>query len=661
MAITFRSGARALAAVFTLAFANAFAQTPLLNEVHTVAAADQGVPVEHSFDVTAPGTYSVTLVDLGAILAPAAPLNSVQLAVTSGTNVVATLTAAGTTQFDATAGTYVVHVIGAPGSQLGSGPFGVQIIDKTDGNSLFQSFSDTLALAPAALPSDESTLDDSFSVTTSGNYTFTLADLHLPVPLAAVTAIVTTTEGTIVTTPALTAAGSTTVSLQSGVTYRIFAAGQADPTAHAGLFSATVVPAGGGAPAYSRTIAVGGVSMIDSVSLTSGASYTLKLTDLAYPAALGPLGGTVVSAGVTVATVAGTDTSQPFTATADSYQVFAVAVPGTDSTSGNSTSGSYAVALTSSASGSRSLSVARAVPAAGGSVSAYSFDAAIASAGIYTLDLADFGIPVPLVPLGGAVVQGGAVLGTPLAATGSVDVSAAAGPVSLLIFTQATSSGGLFGVDLTPKGATDPLFQQTQGVGQLFTSRQITVTAAASLAVQVGDLKFPASFSSFAAIVTRGTAHLGSVFGSGAFAFDATPGTYFVNFVAQPGGTDEAGTYSLNVSPGPVITLSSDVQTVGSGGTVNLTWTSQNTTSCAATGGLTADNLPTSGSAKSPALTASATFTITCSGEGVSASKQVSVTVTPPASKGGGGALTSDWLLALFGVLLMQLARRRAH
>jgi hypothetical protein len=270
-------------------------------------------------------------------------------------------------------------------------------------------------------------------------------------------------------------------------------------------------------------------------------------------------------------------------------------------------------------------------------------------------------VPVPLAPISAAVVQGDAVLGTPLTATGSADVPAATGPVSLLVFTQATSSGGLFGVDLTPKGASDPVFQQTQGVGQLFTSRQITVTTAASLAVQVGDLAFPASFSSFAALVTRGTTHLGSVFGAGAFAFAATPGTYVVNFVAQPGGTDKAGTYSLNVSPGPVVTLASDAQSVNSGGIVNLTWTSQNATSCALSGGLTASNLPANGSAKSAALTASTKFTITCAGEGVTASQDVTVTVNQPSSGGGGGgALTPEWLLALFGTLLLG-RRRRVH
>jgi hypothetical protein len=76
---------------------------------------------------------------------------------------------------------------------------------------------------------------------------------------------------------------------------------------------------------------------------------------------------------------------------------------------------------------------------------------------------------------------------------------------------------------------------------------------------------------------------------------------------------------------------------------------------------LTAADLPPNGSAKSPALTATTKFTITCAGEGVTASQDVSVTVNPPSSGGGGGALTPGWLLALFGTLLLGLPRRRVH
>src|SRR6202000_3156966 len=103
--------------------------------------------------------------------------------------------------------------------------------------------------------------------------------------------------GTIVTAPPLATAGTVTVALQQGVNYRIFAVAQADSTVNAGLFGATVSPVGGGSPAYSKVVPVGTVSPIDSLSLTSGASYTFQLTDLAYPTPLMQLGGVVVSDG----------------------------------------------------------------------------------------------------------------------------------------------------------------------------------------------------------------------------------------------------------------------------------------------------------------------------------------------------------------------------
>src|SRR5262249_45188725 len=152
-----------LGACALILFARAEAQTALLNEVHSVASPTQAVPVEHSFDVSLQGTYEVTLVDLGAAFIPPAPLKSAKLAVISGNTVVATLTAPGSTQFDATPGTYSVQVIGAPGTDPGSGPIGVQIVNKAD-NSTLRSFSDTLALPSTALPSNLATIDDTFTV-----------------------------------------------------------------------------------------------------------------------------------------------------------------------------------------------------------------------------------------------------------------------------------------------------------------------------------------------------------------------------------------------------------------------------------------------------------------------------------------------------------------
>ena len=66
------------------------AQTTVLNEVHTLAEPQTGVPIEHTFDISTAGTYTVTLTDLGATLTPSAPLASVKLAVTGGDAIVGT-------------------------------------------------------------------------------------------------------------------------------------------------------------------------------------------------------------------------------------------------------------------------------------------------------------------------------------------------------------------------------------------------------------------------------------------------------------------------------------------------------------------------------------------------------------------------------------------
>jgi thiol:disulfide interchange protein DsbC len=182
--------------------------------------------------------------------------------------------------------------------------------------------------------------------------------------------------------------------------------------------------------------------------------------------------------------------------------------------------------------------------------------------------------------------------------------------------------------------------------------------------VSAADVGFPALFSNFDVLVTHGTHSVGQIFGGGKFSFDATAGTYFVDFIALPSGTDKAGTYSLAVvptPPAPTVTLNSNVTHVVSGGTVTLTWTSQNATTCAASGGWSGTQQP-NGSATSTALSGATTFTLTCSGDGGSANKSVAITIDSPTSPSGGGghgggAFSLLTLLGLIGALAMRLAR----
>jgi hypothetical protein len=642
----------------------------LLNEVHTIADASQAVPLECSFDVSNPGTYQVTLSDLGlqpvdpnnpaAPPAPA-PLAAVKLAVTGGSTLVAStpvmLTAPGSLQFAATAGTYIVRVTGLPGTDAGSGPIGIDVTNLAD-SSLLAHFSAVLG-TPGTIPNTESVIDDSFTVSSDGSYVVTLADLQLPQPLPTLTLLVTTAGGTLVTSPALMAPGSATVTLQHGVTYRMLAVGAADATVNAGLYSVTVTPVGGGTPAYSKLVPVGTVASVATVTLNPGTAYTLALSDLAYPAALASLGAVIAVNGQVTAQLAAAGTSQPFTAVAGNYQVFAAASAAA-ATAPAIAAGSYALSVTAAGS-TPALSIARAVsPVAGTTPSSYSFDGNIASAGSYTFDLIDFSFPTSFTSLSGVVVQNGAIVGQPLRLAGNQAVTAAAGPVSVLVFSQPGTGGSMFGADL--KSSAGTIFETTQGVGALFSARQVSITAAQNYAVNVSDVKFPAALGTFAVVVTQGATQLGYIYGGGAFNFPATPGNYFINFIAAPTGDDKAGTYSLNMAPGPTVTsFTSDVTSVASGGVVHLKWSSANADSCTASGGWTGTQL-VSGEATSAALTANTTFTLTCSGEGTTDVKSLPITITavaPASGGGGGGSVGTDLVLFLLGMVAYRYVRVR--
>src|SRR5215469_6994311 len=375
------SKASALALVCAVLCAPAAAQSALFSEVHTIAAANQAAPVEHTFAVSVAGTYQITLVDLGASLSPSAPLQSVKLAVTSGTALVGTpLLAAGSTTINGTPGNYVIHVVGTPGSVPGSGPIGIQVTNTAD-NSVLASFSDVIAVPPQALPGSEAVLNDSFSAP-SDTYTVSLTDLQLPQGqnLAALTLLLIPQGGTtplaILPDPSNNAMSKSVV-LTSGVTYRIFAVGQSSSTSTGGLFSAVVTAPGAATPAYARTLAVGGTTLVGSPAVKAQ-SYTLRLTDLATPAALSQVQAMLVLNGTPVLTLTAGG-AQNLTAVAATYEAYAFAAP--TSAAG---AGSYALSLLPQA-GAAALDVARAVTAPGGPLSAYSFDATLPSAGTYSL------------------------------------------------------------------------------------------------------------------------------------------------------------------------------------------------------------------------------------------------------------------------------------
>jgi hypothetical protein len=630
---------------------------PPFAAAHTIATSTTAVPVEHDLDIANAGQYQVTLTDLGAQLVPAAPLAAVKLAVTSGTDLVGTqLSGPGVLQFTASApGKYVLHVVGMPGTQAGSGPIGIDV-GTAAAPGLLYSFSDTLALPGAALPNGEAVLNDSFALAAaSGTYTVALNDFTLPDALSVATLILIEAGGiqplAILPDP-ITHATQANVTLQTGVNYRIVAASLPGASG-AGLMGATVT-AGNGSVIYGRTAPVGTTLLVGDPALGAGVA-NVKLTDLGYPAAFSQLAGVVVRSGKSVATLS-SGTTQAFNAAPDTYQVYVAAI----APAAAPAAGSFAV-LVQPATGAAALNVARLVTAAGASAQAYSFDAQISAAGAYVTHLTNFAFPVSLTGLRLAVAQNGALLGTPLTAAGNLNITGAAGPITLLVLAQADpTQGGVFDVNLTASGNATLLFDATQGVVGTtlsFLSSTVAVDASGKYVLTLGDVGFPANFANIAALVSQGGTTIGTVFGADALNFAAAPGNYAVSLIAQPANADEAGTFSLSMAlaPPPTVTLTASAGSVASGGTVTLTWATQEATACTASGGWTGSQ-PVNGSVPSAALSATTVFTLTCDGAGGSQAQSVTVTVDAP---GGGGGAVDIGLLLLAGGLLVRRTRAK--
>jgi hypothetical protein len=633
----------------------------LLDQVQTIAANTTGVPVEETFTVSTGGNYLVKLTDLGAALTPSAPLASVSLAVTGGNTVIGTpLSAAGTLPLNGLrAGTYRIHVVGAPGPGLGSG--GIGIVVSAAGGAQVAAFNDILALPSQGLPSGEAKFGDSYTVPSAlpscGSYTVSLNDLQLPQPLSAFGLIVLEpgSAAPLITLPS-GGSNSGSVSLCPGVTYDVFSYGVVGAGASGGLYSVVLAPSGG-APVLVDTVPVGTTVLAGSPGLAAG-KYSFSLSDLQFPAPLGQIGAELVLQGQIVAGPLNAAGSQTFTASvAGTYGAYAAATaaapPG---------GGSYALQVTPQGGGAPVFDVAQGVTTAGGNLEAFAFNnVRVPAAAAHTVTLTDFQFPALLPSVSLAAEQHGAVLGSPISRATTLNISPAAGLMSLVVFAQAPASGGLFGVGVAPSAGGVPELDVTQAAGALFYSQQFAITSPGSYSVTATDLGFPAAFSNYDTIITQGASEIGSIYGGGTFDFVGTPGTYYINFIAQPNSTAQAGTYALTVAsapPAPVVNLAADHSQVSSGSTVDLTWSTQNATSCQASGGWSGSK-PLSGTITTAALSSDTTFTLTCAGAGGKTAKSLSVSVT--ASSGGhGGSMDPGLLLALavaLGAALLQRAR----
>jgi len=391
-------------------------------------------------------------------------------------------------------------------------------------------------------------------IAVAGSYELTVTDLGIPAALDAVDTALT--RGTTVVAT-LSGAGNKIFDLTAGA-YVIRIVGRPEGVARAGNVGLKLRRPAADVTALETVSALAlppaalpdnAVLLDTSFTLTAAGQYEVTLTDFQLPQALGTLtlaitppggGATVVNL-----SVAGSVT---FTGAPGVYRLLAAA-----QTQTTGQAGLFSILVRAAADGAeifaRTTPVGQAQPTGG--APAYQFDIEVAQAGGYRMRVADFEFPGAFAQLHFAAVQNGTVLAS-LDEAGSLNLNLAAGHATLLVIAQpSVSNAGLFGLGLEPAAGGAALFETTRGVGALFSAQQVDIATAGRYDITLTDVAFPTNFTELAAVVTRGTERIGSIFGGGHFNFDATEGAYFINFIATPDAGQKAGTYGMRVAAVP--------------------------------------------------------------------------------------------------------------
>ena len=616
-----------------------------------------------TFTVTAAqaGTYVIAVADQSQH-----PLSALNVSVATATQSIAQITGAlgGSTSRTVTlaAGTYTVQPLATGGTITSGGqpvpqPGAVLVtVTPQGGSTPFWQDQWVVNASNASVTVGQSILSQEFTVSTGGSFTISLTDQQFPAALSSLELIIFPHDTTTPVTGTPRTAGSASVNLSAGA-YDLFVYAQANTGSgvETGLYSVSI--AMGSTVAFAATEPVGQLPAPTTFAVPTSAAVSLTVNDLQFPAPLASGAKFVAIEGATVLQPSfAPGTPYSLAATAGTVQVFAAAQP--DPTGGQ---GAYAVYATQA--GSTLADVAIPVVDSSHYGSVYVPSSPLA-AGSYQLGVNDYGRPDPLGGLYAGVVQQGHVISNSetQSTSGTTTFPADAGKASILVFPQLAASGddSLLGVVLSATTSGSVQFTTTNGIGALFTSIPVTIPTSGNYTLKAVDLGFPATMSNLQVIVTTGQTVAGSVYGAGTISFAAnTSGPFVVNVLAQVASAQHYGEYGVEVSPAATATLTANPTTITSGQTATLTWNATNVTSCIPGSGWTTSQA-TSGSQVTAALTANTSFSITCSGDGGSATATALVEVNQPAAKSGGGALSPDELLVLAAVWLYGLRRRRA-
>lgn len=643
--------------VFCLAW-NGRAQTATVFETTQLAGAtvtdDAALPAPITFEVTAAGTYTLTLTDL---VLPQ-ELDSLRAIVTRDLAVVAQLAvdysavslAPAEKDFDATPGSYRIHVLGIPPDGAAGG-FGVLVAPKAGGPAL-KDHADVIA-APSVPSSGRSALQATFNVAQAGTYRLKLTDLQFPEALASVPQVLLLQETT--SGPVVVPVNQDMFDATPG-TYQLLILATAQSTSLAGLYNVRVDSGDGTEAIYVSTQPVGDLPPATDVTIAAAGTHALTLADAVFPASLTSISAVVTQNGAVLEKLDAAGTKN-LVAAQGSAQIYVNATP-------SASEGVGAFSLQLSRAGTEVYADVVAVDDSADPASPAIYSAEYSTAvpaGPYQLKLEDFERPEPLASLKAAMTQGAVVRGL-LPSEGAAQFDLQAGRLKVLVAVRlpavtdpAELRNALFGLTVTAGGASEPLLETTRGVGGFFRTHPVVIEATGPYDLTLQDLAFPQSMRDAMLVITRGTDLIAQIYGSSTVPrqqLDA--GTYVLNFLGQPASGESYGAYGLSIAnspPVPTVTLSAASTSVTSGQSTTLQWTANDATTCTASNGWSgAKN--TTGSQATGALTANTTYDLSCTGPGGTGNASVTVTVSPAAAKGGGGGSMDLLLLGVLCILV---------
>lgn len=424
------------------------------------------------------------------------------------------------------------------------------------------------------LPGVAAPVEYSFTATTAQALTLKLMDLQTPAAFSSLQVAVTLGDTLVGVASVDSTTPSPTLAIPAAAgNYTVHVTGVPDATQGIGSFSVCVAPAANatscigtystsGTITTPATASVTGTSTLNTnFTSTTAGTYTVTLTDDAFPVALQSLSAGVFNGTTVIMVNIPSGTSTPITlAAGTSYQLLVAA-----QANATTEAGLYGIRITDP---SGALVFDRTLPV--GTLPGSTVVDNTTAQGL-SLNLTDYAYPAALASVGVAVTQGSTALAALTASGNATNFAAAVGNVEVWQYAVAGAQPGTYGAGLS--------ISQSNPIAYLFSTTQVvnlpgasatsyafiaTLPSAGSYNLVVNDFQFPAALASINSSVAQNGAVLQQT--SGAFTAQAGPVVVLVNATPPTSGPGIFGVTVQTTGATPQVLLD---QTQAVGGIFN--------------------------------------------------------------------------------------------